>query len=87
MSDKNEDWEEFLKDLPRIEESDFNSILLTLEASSSIFDSDIVKSTKFPKLIYHYTDLMSLFSIFSSKEIWASDVQYMNDRSEVRHFF
>ena len=34
------------------------------------------------ELIYHYTDLNGLLGILESKELWATDVRYLNDASE-----
>lgn len=35
-------------------------------------------------LIYHYTDIVSLKSIIDSKELWASNCRYLNDKAEMR---
>jgi hypothetical protein len=35
--------------------------------------------------LYHYTTFKGLFGIVESRELWASDVRYMNDAAEIRH--
>ena len=37
------------------------------------------------ELIYHYTDLTGLLGILESKELWATDVRYLNDASEATY--
>lgn len=39
-----------------------------------------------PEILYHYTNLEGLFGIVESKELWASHVQYLNDKKEYIHF-
>ena len=39
--------------------------------------------SKTPEIIYHYTSARVLLSIFEHKQLWASDVLYMNDDQEV----
>lgn len=38
-----------------------------------------------PDVLYHYTTEAGLLGIVSSKEIWASHTQYLNDVREFRH--
>lgn len=38
-----------------------------------------------PERLYHYTNTSGLIGIFKSKELWATDVLYTNDRTEVLH--
>jgi len=38
-----------------------------------------------PHYLYHYTTGAGLIGIFESNKIWASNVLYMNDRSEILH--
>jgi len=38
-----------------------------------------------PQKLYHYTDLDGLMGIFNTGELWATDVQFMNDTSEYIH--
>ncbi len=33
-------------------------------------------------LLWHYTNLSSLLGIIESKELWATDLRYLNDRTE-----
>jgi hypothetical protein len=35
-----------------------------------------------PKIIYHYTTQDSLINIFKTKELWATNIYFMNDASE-----
>jgi hypothetical protein len=37
------------------------------------------------KVLYHYTSLGGLQGIVASKNIWASDIRYLNDAAEMRH--
>jgi hypothetical protein len=38
-----------------------------------------------PPVIYHYTNPAGLIGILSEGELWATDVQYLNDSSELLH--
>lgn len=38
-----------------------------------------------PGEIYHYTNQSGLFGILHSRTLWASDVRYLNDSSELRY--
>jgi hypothetical protein len=38
-----------------------------------------------PDLLYHYTSAEGLFGIVQSREIWATNVLYLNDASELSH--
>ena len=38
-----------------------------------------------PETLYHYTDAAGLIGIVTGKEIWASQLQFMNDREEFTH--
>ncbi|GAB3990662.1 DUF2971 domain-containing protein [Actinoallomurus acanthiterrae] len=35
--------------------------------------------------VYHYTDAHALIKIVKSKQLWASDIQFMNDAMEIVH--
>ena len=35
--------------------------------------------------LYHYTNLKGLLGIVESRVLWASDIRYMNDASELKH--
>jgi hypothetical protein len=37
------------------------------------------------KIIYHYTSIEAIQSIFSRKELWASDVRFLNDARELMY--
>lgn len=37
-------------------------------------------------LLYHYTSLSGLLGIVNSRRHWASELRYMNDGEELRHF-
>ena len=36
-------------------------------------------------LLYHYTTLTGLLGIVQTRNLWASDIRYMNDSAELRH--
>lgn len=38
-----------------------------------------------PAILYRYTTQRGLLGIISSKEIWATHTQYLNDAREFRH--
>jgi hypothetical protein len=38
-----------------------------------------------PKVLYHYTTAQGLIGILKSNTLWASDLQYLNDFSELRY--
>lgn len=38
-----------------------------------------------PALLFHYTDIAALMSIVEKRELWASNVVYLNDQSEIRY--
>jgi hypothetical protein len=38
-----------------------------------------------PTPLYHYTSLEALYGIVTSKEIWCSNILYLNDRSELKY--
>jgi Protein of unknown function (DUF2971) len=40
-----------------------------------------------PNLIYHYTNTSGLMGIIRGRELWASDVRYMNDMREATYAF
>jgi hypothetical protein len=60
-----------------------------LDALSQQFDDALLPEwwethyQKMPEYLYHYTTGGGLVGIFASNKIWASNVLYMNDRSEV----
>ena len=35
-----------------------------------------------PNKLYHYTSIDGLLGIIRNKNIWASDIQYLNDKEE-----
>jgi hypothetical protein len=43
---------------------------------------EIFNSQVAPRITYHYTSQAGLLGIFSSRTIWASAIQYLNDASE-----
>lgn len=43
------------------------------------------KSTKPPKILYHYTDIKGLEGIVGKEKIWATDHCFLNDKSEFVH--
>ena len=46
-------------------------------SSESNFDESINK-----KIVYHYTSPKAFLSILENKQVWFTDVRYMNDKSE-----
>ena len=36
--------------------------------------------------LYHYTSLAAMMSIVESRKMWASEIRYLNDSQELRHF-
>jgi hypothetical protein len=38
-----------------------------------------------PDSLTHYTDLRGMMGIIESKQIWASNVSFLNDRRELLH--
>jgi hypothetical protein len=44
-----------------------------------------VEPSSVPELLHHYTDLAGLGGIIAAKALWATDVRFMNDESEVRY--
>jgi len=43
--------------------------------------------SKLPKILYHYTDLDGLKGIIDKKCLWATDIYYLNDFSEMSYAF
>jgi len=48
---------------------------------SQIFSVDV------PKVLFHYTSSASLMGILSSKKMWTTKIQYLNDNSELKLAF
>ena len=44
-------------------------------------------NTKLPPILYHYTDLNGLMGIINDKCLWATDIRYLNDFSEMTYAF
>jgi hypothetical protein len=40
-----------------------------------------------PAVLYHYTSMDGLVGIVTNKQIWASHVPYLNDRTEQEHIW
>jgi hypothetical protein len=40
---------------------------------------------KNPELAYHYTDASGLFGVLSNGELWATDLRFLNDESELHY--
>lgn len=45
------------------------------------------KSKKEPAVIYHYTSMATLLKILQTRCVWATNVRYLNDTSERKHFY
>lgn len=43
------------------------------------------KIKKYPKLIYHYTDIKGLKGIVENQELWLTDFAFLNDSKEISH--
>jgi hypothetical protein len=54
-----------------------------MDVASTRFSSNR-KETDAP-VIYHYTDPKGLIGILSDDQLWATDIRYLNDSSELRH--
>jgi len=50
-----------------------------------MMDDAMTRRTKKPDYLYHYTTAEGLISIVRNREIWATDIFYLNDQSEFRH--
>ena len=48
----------------------------------TVFDPSRVQA---PETVYHYTSQKGLFGILNSRTLWASDIRYLNDTSELRY--
>lgn len=44
-----------------------------------------MKITSDPAILYHYTTLEALIGIIKNRELWASNVLYLNDKGELNH--
>ena len=44
-------------------------------------------NSKLPPILYHYTDLNGLMGIIKDKCLWATDIHYLNDFSEMSYAF
>jgi hypothetical protein len=58
-------------------------IVATIEAASE--HAAAVDAVRAPSTIYHYTDPKGLIGILSEGRLWATDIRYLNDRTELRH--
>jgi hypothetical protein len=47
--------------------------------------SPLLGNEDFPATLYHYTSVDGLLGILRSKRIWATDIRFLNDRSEFFH--
>ena len=51
--------------------------------------SDLINAIELPEtpppVLYHYTDAHGFMNIVESKELWATNVLYLNDASEIRY--
>lgn len=58
----------------------------SLDSEVSNIDSAI-EDVQIPESLYHYTDMGSLNSIISNKELWFSDIRYLNDANELTYSY
>jgi hypothetical protein len=54
-------------------------------AAQQARSSEVLARREPPRRLYHYTTLSGLLGITSSQSLWASDVRYMNDASELAY--
>lgn len=47
--------------------------------------STISERHALPSIVYHYTDIRGLLGIIESNEMWATDIQYLNDAAEFNY--
>ncbi len=45
----------------------------------------IVSDGPLPELLYHYTDSSGLQGILGGRSLWAIDIRYLNDETEVKY--
>jgi hypothetical protein len=45
----------------------------------------IVSDGPLPDLLYHFTDSAELQGILESRTLWATDIRYLNDETEVKY--
>ena len=48
-------------------------------------DTDDMKAEKYPRKLYHYTNMVGFKSIIETKTFWATDARYLNDSQELRY--
>jgi hypothetical protein len=70
--------------MPDVRRMPYSGTFLLPAASSYL--ASISQSEPRPKTVYHYTSFSSFTSIARSKQLWASGIRYLNDRSEYVHF-
>ncbi|TCK62332.1 DUF2971 domain-containing protein [Seleniivibrio woodruffii] len=56
--------------------------LLWQHAASITHDKEKVK---YNRLLYHYTDMVALLNIISTKKLWATNVKFLNDSHETQY--
>jgi hypothetical protein len=49
------------------------------------FRNEVLPHVEPPPVLYHYTGVKGLVGIVKSNRLWASDVLFMNDSTEVRY--
>ncbi|MCK4798644.1 MAG: DUF2971 domain-containing protein [Spirochaetes bacterium] len=69
-----------------------NKIMLYIKNNSFLMeylrkDFTGLKNLSIPEKIYHYTNINSLKGILENKEFWASQAEYLNDKSELKYFW
>src|SRR5262249_9043057 len=54
-------------------------------AEAALRSRDLIKEVTPPPFLYHYTTLHALRGIMDSQVLWATDIRYMNDASELTY--
>jgi hypothetical protein len=60
-------------------------LLQEFRAAQQARTSTVLERREIPRRLYHYTTLSGLVGITSNSLLWASDVRYMNDASELTY--
>src|ERR1017187_3396179 len=54
-----------------------------MKAQTEAMWADVFPCAAAPENLYHYTNAIGLQGIVKSKSLWASDLHFLNDRSEL----
>lgn len=56
-----------------------------MDIEKQIIEEYLERYDILPTTLYHYTSISGLLGVINSKSIWASDIQYLNDKDEFFH--